>query len=63
MKQLLLFEMEKDHHQEIKELKTQWERTRRSLFAKEAETKKKLNDMSHEFEMLKMYICKGKIVV
>lgn len=63
MNQLLLFEMEKDPDKEFEKMKGEWEKTRRSLYARNTELNKKVTEIGQELALLKMYICKGKIVL
>jgi len=66
MQQLLLFEVEKDVNKDFEKLNIEWEKkwekTRKSLYARLTESNKKYNELQHEFEVLKLNICKGKIV-
>jgi len=63
MTQLLLFPLEKDPEKEFEKMKTEWEKTRRSLYARNTALNKKVNEIGQELELLKMYICKGKIIL
>lgn len=63
MQQLLLFDIEKTESKDIKDLKKEWEKTRKSLYFKMSESNKKYTELSHELELLKLYICKGKLVI
>jgi len=65
MQQLLLFEVEKekDFVQLNIEWEKKWDKTRKSLYARLAESNKKYNELHHELEILKLNICKGKIVL
>lgn len=67
MQQLLLFEVEKnqskDFHQLNLEWEKKWEKTRKSLYQRLTESNKKYNELHHEFEILKMNLCKGKIIL
>ncbi len=62
MKQLELFET-RDMTKEMDNMKKEWEKTRRSLYARQSELLKKCNQLEHEYEVMKLNICKGKIVV
>lgn len=63
MKQLMLFDLHEDPKKEINDLRAEWEKTRRSLYARQAEMQKKYQELSHEYELMKLHICRGKIVV
>jgi hypothetical protein len=62
MEQLTLFEI-RDMTKEMDNFKKEWEKTRRSLYARQADLIKKCNALEHEYEIMKLNICKGKIVV
>ncbi len=62
MKQLELFET-RDMTKEMDSFKKEWEKTRKSLYARQADLIKKCNQLEHEYEVMKLNICKGKIVV
>ena len=61
MEQLTLFDIEEVD--EFKKIKDEWVRTRKALFRELAECKKKISEVSHDHEMMKMNICRGKIAV
>ncbi len=61
MKQLDFFEKEFDYKREFQEMKIQWEKTRKSLYAKQSSLAKMYSELAHEYEILKLNICKGKI--
>jgi uncharacterized membrane-anchored protein YhcB (DUF1043 family) len=63
MNQLTLFDLPVNQEYEFEKMKKEWEKTRRSLYARNAELTKTVQEMSQEFQMLKMYLCKGKLVV
>lgn len=63
MKQLLLFDLEKDTNKEMQDLKAEWEKTRRSLYARQAEMQKMYQELAHEYQLMKLHICKGRIVL
>jgi len=63
MMQLDLFENTVDPKYEISKIKNEWEKTRRSLYAKNAELTKTVQEISHELQVLKLHICKGRLVV
>lgn len=63
MKQLMLFDLEEDPKKEMQDIKAEWERTRKSLYAKQAELKKLYQEISHDHELMKLHICRGKIVI
>ncbi len=61
MKQLELFEMPYDPKADMQNFKNEWDRTRKSLFAKHGELVKMYNELAHDHMVLKMNICKGKL--
>jgi len=62
MEQLELFNQPRDVIKEMNDFKKEWERTRKSLYAHLADTKKKQQELSHEYEIMKLNICKGKLI-
>lgn len=60
MKQLELFEIPIDYKREFELMKSQMEKSRKALFAQQAELKKMYYELSHDHEILKMNICKRK---
>jgi hypothetical protein len=63
MKQLMLFDLHEDPKKEMNDLRAEWEKTRRSLYARQAEMLKKYQELSHEHELMKLHICRGKLIV
>ncbi len=63
MKQLTLFDIEKDTKKEMQDLKIEWEKTRRSLYARQSEMQKMYQELAHDYQLMKLHICKGRIVV
>lgn len=61
MKQLQFFET-RDISKEFDLMKKEWEKTRRSLYARQAELVKNIRELEHEYDILKLGICKGKIL-
>lgn len=61
--QLYLFDNSKDPKKEVEKLIQEWQKTKKSLYARENVLRGQVNDLKHELELLKMYICKGKIVL
>ncbi len=61
--QLYLFDNSKDPKKEVEKLILEWQKTKKSLYARENVLRGQVNDLKHELELLKMYICKGKIVL
>lgn len=63
MTQLLLFEDPVDYKHEFEKLKEQMDKLRKSVFMKVSEQNKRVLEISHDHELLKLHICRGKIVV
>lgn len=63
MKQLDLFETEFDAKKEMEAFRNEWDKTRKSLYAKHGELVKMYNELAHEHMILKLNICKGRIVL
>lgn len=61
MQQLELFETDKKS--ELDQIKDEWNRTRKALFMQNADLKKRLSELSHDHELMKMHICKGRIAI
>ena len=59
MEQLLLFENPIDVEKEIYKLKEQYDKTRKSLYAKNSELQKLINEQRQDIEYLKQCICKS----
>jgi hypothetical protein len=62
MNQLTLFEMPVNKEYEFEKMKKEWEKTRRSLYAKNAELSKTIQEMKGEFEIIKMNLCRGRLI-
>lgn len=63
MTQLLLFEDPVDYKHEFEKLKEQMDKLRKSVFMKVSEQNKRVSEISHDHELLKLHICRGKIVI
>lgn len=61
MIQLELFPEVVDQKKVNEEIRNEWTKTRKALFAKEAETRKLIQELAYEFQMLKFNICRGRI--
>ena len=59
MKQLEFFENPRDIEKEMNDFKKEWEKTRRSLYARQAEIIKKQQELIHDYEIMKMNLCIG----
>lgn len=59
MEQLLLFQdsQEDQLRREVKTLKEKYEKSRRAQFAKLGELSKLYNDLNHEFDVFRRFIC------
>ena len=62
MKQLEMFSEAIDYEKEFHKIRAEMNKFRRSLFAQQGDLRKQYSEMSHEFELLKLNICKGKII-
>lgn len=63
MKQLTLFEDSRDKEKEIEQLKADMQKLRKALFAQQADLRKMYQEIAHEHQILKMNICKGRLVI
>jgi len=63
MKQLLLFDLEPDPNLKFKRMQDEWERTRKSLYMKNASLQKEVQEINHELQWIKLHLCKGRIVL
>jgi hypothetical protein len=63
MNQLTLFDLPVNKDYEFDKMKKEWEKTRRSLYARNAELTKIIHEMNQEFQIIKMNLCKGKLIV
>lgn len=63
MKQLELFPEVVDYEKEMKNMKKEMNRFRKSLFAQQGDLRKQYTEIAHELQILKLNICRGKITV
>jgi septation ring formation regulator EzrA len=63
MKQLMLFDLEEDPKKEMEVIKDEWERTRKSLYAKNAALTKTVQEINHELQWIKLHLCKGRLTL
>ena len=63
MLQLELFPDERDIEQEMDQLKNDMQKLRKALFAQQADLRKQYTEIAHEHQVLKLNICKGRIVL
>lgn len=63
MKQLELFPREINLEKELQEIKNELDKCRKALFSRQAEMLKICQKVSHDFEVIKMSICKGKLPI
>ena len=63
MLQLELFPEVYDPKKEMETFRNEWDKTRRSLYAKHGELVKMYNELAHEHMILKLNICKGRLVI
>jgi uncharacterized membrane-anchored protein YhcB (DUF1043 family) len=61
MQQLELFPNTKDEQFQIEEMRQQIDKTRRALFRELSESRKLYQELAHEFQILKLNICKGRL--
>lgn len=48
---------------DVEGISEEWEKSRKSQFARIAELKKMYQEVAHELQILKLSICKGKLVL
>ena len=63
MQQMLLWQEPRDLEKEMDKLRLDYEKLRKSMFQRLNEQNKKYQELLHEHELLKLNICKGKIVL
>lgn len=63
MRQLEMFPEAVDYEKEFHKMKDEMNRIRKSLFAQQGDLRKQYNEVAHELQILKLNICKGKIVI
>ena len=63
MKQLELFENHRDSNKDFDAIRNEWNKVRKALFQQNAELRKMYQELAHEHMILKLNICKGKIVL
>jgi uncharacterized membrane-anchored protein YhcB (DUF1043 family) len=61
MLQLELFTDERDIEQEMDKLKDDMTKLRKSLFAQQSDLRKQYTELAHDYQMMKLNLCKGKI--
>ena len=61
MRQLDLFPELINESKDYDTIRNEWEKTRRALFREISVCKRNFQELSHEFQILKLNICKGKI--
>ncbi len=62
MKQLEMFEIPIDYEREIELLKADMGKLRRSLFAQQADLRRMYQEIAHEHQMIKLNLCKGRLI-
>lgn len=62
-KQLELFETPRDIEKEMEDLKADMGKLRRSLFAQQADLRKMYQEIAHDHQLMRLNICKGRLVV
>jgi len=63
MKQLDLFTEIIEDKNESKNIRNEWDKTRKALFMQNAELKKMYQEVAHELQILKLNICRGRIAI
>lgn len=63
MKQLELFPEMNFKENEFETIKQEWTKTRKALFRELSQTRQLYQELAHEFQLLKMSICKGRIPI
>ena len=48
---------------DVEKVKEEWDRSRKSQFARIAELQKMYQEIAHELQILKLNICKGRLVL
>lgn len=49
--------------QKFRKLELEWERARKSLYARQGEMMKLQQECSHELQILKLNLCKGRLMI
>jgi len=62
MRQLELFPREVNLEKELQQIRNEMDKCRKALFARQAEVLKICQEVSHDFEVMKMNICQGKLI-
>ena len=63
MRQLEMFPESVDYEKEFYKIKEDMTKLRKSLFAQQGDLRKQYTEVDHELQMLKLNICKGRIVL
>lgn len=63
MRQLEMFPETVDYEKEFYKIKEDMTKLRKSLFAQQGDLRKQYTEVAHELQMLKLNICKGRIVL
>jgi len=62
MRQLQMFPEAVDYEKEMDKMKDDFTKLRKSLFAQQGDLRKQYTEVAHELQMLKLNICRGRIV-
>jgi len=63
MKQLDMFPELRNYEKEVDDLKSDMTKLRKSLFAQQGDLRKQYTEVAHELQILKLNICKGRLVL
>lgn len=62
MLQLELFPHERDLEKEMDQLKEDVSKMRKALFASQADQKRLYQEIAHEHQIIKLNLCKGRLI-
>ena len=62
MRQLQMFPEAVDYEKEMDKMKEDFTKLRKSLFAQQGDLRKQYTEVAHELQMLKLNICRGRII-
>ena len=63
MKQLTMFPEAVDYDKEIDKLREDLTKLRKSLYANQSDLRKLYQEIAHEHQIMKLNICKGRLIV
>jgi len=62
MRQLQMFPEAVDYEKELSQMREDFTKLRKSLFAQQGDLRKQYTEVAHELQILKLNICKGRII-